>query len=369
MPTNFDQESLYRHCFNLVPNIGQRRLSKILQYFESARQAWVAKDSEWEKIDLEKTIVENIFAYKTKINPTEEQNKLKQLNINLLIPKDPRFFTALKEIHDPPQLLYYRGQLPEPDSLMVAVVGTRMITGYGRVTTPIITKSLAGGGAVVVSGLAYGVDAEAHKAAIEAKGVTLAVLGCGIDDATIYPKDHLLLATQILENQGCIISEYPPKTPGLKQNFIMRDRIMSGLCQAIVVVECDLKSGSLITAKFAVEQNRLLFAVPGNITSKMSEGPNRLIQQGARPILEGREVFGELNITPTASNSAEIFQIPKLNTQETIIFGFLSNTPKYPDQLVAESGLSASQVTATLGMLELKGVIKNLGGNQYVRNV
>ena len=363
-------DAIYYHAFNLLPQIGARRLTKIARHFKNIQQAWESRPGEWGSIDLDKNLVESILAHRGKVDLESILEILNKHQIQLVTWEDEDYPYLLKEISDAPPLLYYKGKLPPPDSLAVAVVGTRKITTYGKLATQIITKPLARSGCVIVSGLAFGVDGAAHNAALEAGGITVAVLGGGLDDHSIYPREHSLLAQRIIDSGGCVMSEHVPGSASLKGNFVARNRIVSGLSAASIIVESDLQSGALITAKFALEQNRLVFAVPGPITSPASNGPNRLIQQGARPFLDAGEVLAELNIsaniqTETSETIAKV--LPVLNAQENILLQLLDNEPKFPDELIIQSELSASQVASALGMLELKGLARNLGANQYVR--
>lgn len=368
MTSNLPEE-IYLHGINKLPNIGVRRTKKILNYFSSAKTAWEATAQDWLKVGLEDQIATTAHAHKTALDLEKEQTLLSRLHINLLSYQDPRYPRLLLEICDFPHLLYYKGALPSPESLNVAVVGTRKFTPYGKTATLQISRELTANKCAIVSGLAYGIDALAHQTCLEMGGTALAVLGSGLDEASFYPKPNLHLARQITDSGGCIFSEYPPQTPPLKQNFIARDRIVSGLSSAVVVVECNMKSGALITAKFALEQNRLLFAVPGPITAPFSEGPNRLIQQGARLLLNASEILTELNVTPNSSTESSLKALPPLNKVESLILQALTQDPQLPDAIVETTGLSALQVTTALGMLELKGIARNLGANQYIRTV
>lgn len=363
-----NEEAIFAHLLNKITGIGPKRLRRLHEHFGSFKAAFLAPTSAIEKSGIETPLAESIVKAQAATNIEKERQNLAKHRIEILLFSDTRYPIILKEISTPPPILYYKGTLPPCDSLFVAVVGTRKSTAYGHVATNIITSDLARSGCIIVSGLAFGIDAHAHKAALSAKGKTVAVLGCGLDEASLYPKEHALLAEEIFQSGGCLFSEYPPGTPGLKQNFIQRNRIVAGLSTATIVVESDVKSGALVTAKFALEENRTVFAVPGPITSKMSEGPNRLLQQGARVALDAKDILSELNMPLTSGGNTTQASLPTLSAIEKIVLETLTREAKLPDIVSMECGLSAGQVASALGFLELKGLVKNLGANQYVKN-
>jgi DNA processing protein len=285
--------------------------------------------------------------------------------MHLLSEQDERYPELLREISSRPALLYYRGTLPETDAVMIAAVGTRKITTYGRSVIPNLLGPLIDAGIILVSGLAYGVDAAVHTEVLHRRRPTVAVLGSGIDDKTLYPKEHALLAADILDAGGCILSEYPPGTPGYKQNFVARNRIIAGLSVGTIIIECDLKSGSLITAQFALEQNRRVYAVPGPIYAAESRGPNNLIKMGAQLVTESSDILQDLNITE--SLAPEPTGGAADSPAEAIVLGLLSSSPVAADELVARSGLVAATLSTALTLLEMKGRIKNVGGQQYIK--
>jgi DNA processing protein len=242
------------------------------------------------------------------------------------------------------------------------VVGTRRPTIYGRQVTEEIATDLAVNGMVIVSGLARGIDSVAHRAALEAGGISLAVLAGGLD--TIYPAENARLAQRIVE-RGALVSEHPPGTRPRPENFPLRNRIMSGLSLGVLVIEAGERSGALITANQALEQNREVFAVPGSILSPASRGTNRLIQEGAGLVSGYEDVLKELNLTPSP-RQAEIEGLSPLDEVETAIVGLLSSEPNHIDEICHRSGLTMPQVGSTLAMLELKRVVKHVGNMNYV---
>lgn len=355
-------DTLYLHCLNLFPKFGPKRLALLVQHFENFKQAFSASNQELVNAGIPTELASEYRTFANHINPAEEESKLHELGISLLAFTDATYPTLLKESTLPPQLLYVRGKLPPPDAVLLAVVGTRKITTYGRSVIPRLLDPLMDAGMTIVSGLAYGVDAEVAREAVNRKAPTLAVLGGGIDDKALYPKEHALLAQDIIDTGGCVLSEFAPGTPGFKQNFISRNRIIAGLCIGTLIIECDLKSGSLITAEYTLDQNRRLYAVPGPIYSPESRGPNNLIKMGATMVTDASDIMQDLNIDPKLKNVT----LPA-SPQESIILDILEKGSTNADTLIQQSGLDPSVVTITLTFLEMKGVIKNVGAQQYVR--
>jgi len=246
-------------------------------------------------------------------------------------------------------------------------VGTRKITTYGRSVIPDLVSPLVDAGAIIVSGMAFGVDSEAHKIAIQKNKRTIAILGGGLDDKSLYPKHHQLLAHEILDSGGALLSEYPPLTPNFKQNFVARNRIISGMCIGTLVVECDLESGSLITARHALEQNRQVYAVPGPIYASESRGPNSLIKMGAKAVTEANDILEDLNLK-NLSKEIDSQEILGDNPMEKKLLEIISKEPVLLNEIIQLSKLDAGEVTATLTFLEMKGKVRNVGGQQYIRS-
>ncbi len=357
--------SLYIHGFNLLPQFGPARLLKLRAYFDSWETAFFAGTGELQTAGIEPEIVEIFLKHRDNLNLEKEQATLEAHGISLITCDDAAYPKLLLQIEKFPSLLYCRGVMPSNEELCLAVVGTRMITTYGRLVTPRLVEPLVDAGATIVSGMAFGVDGAAHTVAVEKGRRTIAILGGGLDDKSLYPKAHTLLAEKILENQGALLSEYPPGTPNFKQNFVARNRIISGMSVATVVIECDLKSGSLITAKYALEQNRNVYAVPGPIYSQQSQGPNNLIKMGAKLITEANDVLEDLNLK-TLPQQQQVQTLFGDTKEETILLKLLNHEPVIINELIKQSGLEAGAVTSTLTFLEMKGKIRNLGGQQYV---
>lgn len=279
-----------------------------------------------------------------------------------ITPRDAGYPTLLTRIHKPPEVLHVRGILPPPDALYIAVVGTRVPTTYGEQVTHEIVTALARAGLVVVSGLALGIDGAAHRAAFEAGGRTIAVLGSGIDDASVYPPRHRGLANDIVAHGGAVISEYPPGTSPTKYTFPERNRIIAGMSVGVIVIEAKEKSGALITAEFAVEDGREVFAVPGPITSEASYGPNRLIKSGAHPVTSVADIFTILGIAEPSESTA-----PELEGVEAHIFAALGREPVHIDALADTTKLDIATLSSTLAAMELRGLVKNIGAMHFIR--
>lgn len=361
----FSEEAIHLHALNLLPALGPTRLMLLFNQFGSFKKAFLASGPELVKTGLDAEIAKLFLQRRATTNLQEEADKLEKAQISILTFKDPNYPKLLLEIPKFPPLLYYRGAMPEPEELCVAVVGTRKISNYGRAIIPQLLSPLVQTGITIVSGMAFGVDSASHQIALDAQKRTIAVLGGGLDDQSLYPKHHQLLAQTILDNGGALLSEYPIGTPNFKSNFIARNRVISGLCVATVIIECDLQSGSLITAKHALEQNRQVYAVPGPIYSPASQGPNNLLKMGAKPFTSAEDLLEDLNLKqlPQQAAAQELFGD---SPQENILLKFLNCEPISVNELIKQSGLSAGEATSALTFLEMKGKIRNLGGQQYI---
>lgn len=277
---------------------------------------------------------------------------------------DPGYPPALKTISGPPKRLYVKGELGT-DDIRVAVVGTRICSDYGKMAAMNITQGLVNAGLTVVSGLAPGIDTIAHQTVVGNKAKTIAVLGTGLDKKSIYPQTNVVLAERILENGGCLISEYPPGTPGSRFSFPQRNRIISGLSLGVLVIEAKEKSGSLITANWARKQERKIFAMPGSVYSSNSRGCHYLIRQGAVLVESANDILKELDIEPakrkemkSAAGSAE----------ETKILESLREEALEVEKIISRTGLPASKVLSLLPVLEIKNEIRDLGNGTYCLN-
>ena len=360
-------ENIYLHIFNLLPNFGPGRLIKLIQRFPKASEAFHASPPELLQAGLEKELVEKFVTLRASINIENEMEKLQSEQIQLLSIYDTAVYPELlKEIVNAPALLYYKGIMQTPAELCIAVVGTRKISNYGRIITPLLINPIIQAGATIVSGLAFGVDALAQTLATQQGKRTIAVLGGGLDNKSFYPKEHQLLADEILANGGAILSEYPAGTPPLKHHFIARNRILSGISIATLIIECNLKSGSLITAKYALEQNRNVYAVPGPIYAETSKGPNNLIKMGAHLVTEAADILQDLNLKTFPDQWQSQNQLGD-TPLEAAILQTLTFEPISVNTLIQTLSSDAGTVTSALTFLEMKGQVKNLGGQQYIK--
>ena len=357
-----NEPKLYWVGFNLVRGIGAARMQALINHFGDVVSAWHAPGETLRAAGLSSKIVENFLQMRSSVDLEKVWQGIQAKDIQVLTWDDPEYPVRLKEIELPPPVLYVRGGLLPEDEWAIAIVGTRRLTPYGRQVTTEIAGMLARSGISVVSGLARGIDGVAHKAALEAGGRTLAVLGNGVD--RIYPPEHRLLAGEILRH-GALLSDYAPGTPPDGLNFPPRNRIIAGLSLAVVVVEAGESSGALITATFAADQGRDVFAVPGSITAPQSQGTNRLIQQGARPLLDPGEVLEALNLTRAQMHRSARRELPA-NATEQRLLSVLSQVPVHVDEISRQTDLPIEKVTATLTMLELKGLARQVGAMNYI---
>lgn len=360
-----DINQFYTLGFSLIPNIGPARFQKIMQVFKTPKQAWQATIRDYETSGLPDDILNIIRAHKDKINLEMEWENLAKQNINFICQNAADYPKLLTEIHNAPIGLFVRGKIPEYE-IAIAIVGTRKPTAYGLDIAKKISSELASQNILIVSGLALGIDTAAHKAAVESKGKTIAILGGGIDDKTVYPPTNRKLADTISSEFGAVISEYPPSAPSLIPHFPARNRIISGLSCATVVIEGELDSGSLITAKLALEQNREVFAVPGNITNPKASGPNALIKQGAHPVTSPEDIFDVLNIAQTKKQEKAKKIFPTAPEEHKILES-LSDNPSHLDDIIRASGLDTKIINSTLTIMEIKGLVKHVGSGTYIK--
>lgn len=282
------------------------------------------------------------------------------MKINKISPEDNNFLQILEHIANTPEVLHYVGTLPATRRPTVAIVGSRKPTAYGKEVTTRIARDLAQKGVIIVSGLAHGVDGLAHQAACDAGGTTIAVLGNGLPD--IYPSSHQKLAEAIIKQGGALLSEYDEHMPALPHQFLERNRLVSGLADAVIITEAAAKSGTMSTAAHALEQGKEIFVVPGNITSPMSTGCNLLLRQGATPLLDAMNVLEV--IAPELLDPQTSLALGS-TPEETIIIGLLKSGIRDGDELQRASELSPSQFGSSLTMLELSGTVRSLGANQW----
>lgn len=354
---------------NMISGIGPLRFAILLKYLGSPQEILSAKTSTLTQIKgIGPKIAQQIVEERDKINVDSELKKIEKEGVTILTLDSENYPVNLKSIYDPPPVLYVKGKIELDDRLAIAIVGSRAATTYGKGVSSRLAAELVESGFTIVSGLARGIDVAAHSGAINSNGRTIAVLGCGID--IIYPQENKKLFLDIIEH-GAIVSEFPMSTPPAKFNFPQRNRIISGLTLGTVIVEAPLRSGALITAHCALEQNREVFAVPGQVISNLSKGTHQLIKQGAKltetaqDIIEEIELFSEtIKKIPPIKKNSEI----KLSEDEDKIYRLISPTdPQHIDTLSYSAQMTAAQVAAILIQLEIKGVIKQIIGKRFLR--
>lgn len=369
----------------MTPGIGPRAATKLLERFGSAESVFRARRPELESLRLRPEAIESIMARDKHEIAATEAARVRELGGDVIILDDGIYPPLLREIPDPPVTLYVRGAweacLEQP---CIAIVGSRRCSTYGMNTANMLSRDLASRGVTVVSGLARGIDAAAHRGALEGKGRTVAVMGTGLDD--VYPKEHWKLVNEILEGGGAIISEFPLGTPPAPQNFPYRNRVISGLSLGAVLIEAAENSGSLITARLAMEQNREVFAVPGNITSRNSFGTNYLIKgAGAKLVQQWQDVVSELPADIAArmlppetkkqrdasAPSAQQELVPTdLSLDESSVWKLLTaDQPLHIDELAEQTGLNITKLTSALLGLEMRDLIRQLPGKSFIRKL
>ncbi len=372
-------------ALNMTPGIGPRAAAKLLERFGSAEAVFGATRAELEQLRLLPEAVDSIVAQDLLERAELESEQVKLFSAEILILDDGVYPSLLREIFDPPITLYVKGAWEDCfEGPCVAIVGSRRCSTYGQNAALMLSRDLAHRGVTVVSGFARGIDAAAHRGALEAGGRTVAVLGTGIDQ--YYPRDHQKMAEEILASGGALVTQFPLGTPPTSENFPYRNRIISGLSLGVVVIEAAENSGSLITARLAIEQNREVFAVPGNITSKNSFGTNYLIKgAGAKLVQQWQDIASELppqiaaRILPPPFGERkkersfvdQLSLVPQtLKGHERVVFKLLSpDTPLHIDALANDTKLSVSDVTAALLGLEMRELIRALPGKCFVRKI
>ena len=354
--------SKYWVGFSSVRGIGPMKFRALLNHFGDLEEAWRADAAELKEAGLDQRALGNFMTMRSTISLDGQMEKIERQGARVLTWDDPAYPPRLLNIYNPPPVLYVKGDILEEDQWAVAVVGTRGATVYGKEAARQIAGNLARNGLTIVSGLARGIDSEAHRAALDAGGRTIAVLGSGVD--VIYPAEGRKLAQTVVK-RGALVSEYAMGTRPEAGNFPPRNRIISGLSLGVVIVEAGERSGALITADFALEQGREVFAVPGNIYRKKSLGTNKLIQQGAKPVLSVEDILEELNLT-MVSQQAEVRAVVPENETEAALLEYITADPVHVDEIGQKSGLPIAQVSSTLALMELKGMVRQVGGMNYV---
>ncbi|MCC7130385.1 MAG: DNA protecting protein DprA [Anaerolineae bacterium UTCFX2] len=355
-------ERKYWVGLTLVKGIGSVRMGSLLNWFGAAESAWLASLEDLKSAGLSPRLAESLIQVRSSDLLEKTWEQIHKEDIGILTWDDADYPRRLKEIDQPPPVIYYRGKLSAEDQWAVAVVGTRRVTAYGRQVADEIGSELARHGVTVVSGLARGVDSIAHQACLKSGGRTIAVLGSGVDQ--IYPPEHKRLAENIIEN-GAVISDYPPGALPEAANFPPRNRIISALSQAVVVVEASEKSGALITAAFAAQQGREVFAVPGYLYAPQSVGANRLIESGARIYTGISSLLDALNLEHTDQYKSARAVLPT-DATEAALYSLLGREPLHVDEIQLQTSLPIEQVSSALTMMELKGLVRQVGTMRYI---
>lgn len=365
-----EEELIYLNALNRVSCLGPVRIEALRQCFGSPREAWEAAPEELGRVAELKGHAGRFVSERRGIDPRKEWHRLQKLKIRCLSPRSPEYPFLLKQISRPPPLLYCSGRWRELDHPGVAIVGSRRCTFYGKEVAGRLAGELADAGLVVVSGMALGIDTAAHEGALERKAPSVAVLGCSVERC--YPPGNRSLRDRLIR-EGAVISEFPLDTLPLPPHFPRRNRIISGLTLGTIVVEAPERSGALITALYALEQNRDVFAVPGNIGSPYSRGCHRLIKEGARLVESGEDILEELGLTVPGGAAAEAAATEgrergiALDELERKLFQLIAHQPLHIDEIVSRSGEEAARAGAGLLGLELKGLIRQLPGKYFVR--
>ena len=382
-PAVTPDDGLYWLALRMTPGLGTRKAGQLLEVFRSPQAIFRASKSELQAAGLAASVAQSLASGCAFDDAADQQNLAAKAGAQLIPLTDPRYPPALRDIFDPPPLLFARGRVELLATLMIGVVGTRRPTAYGTVVATKLSADLAAAGMTIASGMARGIDTAAHKGVLEVGGGTIAVFGCGIDQ--IYPAENRKLAEQIA-SQGLLITEFPMGAPAYPQNFPIRNRVISGMSAGVLVVEGSQYSGSAITAKLAAEQNREVFAVPGNITSKMSWGPNLLIKQGAKLVQEWNDVVVELKADDRrrlVDQCRNRLNLKDENSEETnagdpasvlgsaargILKLLRTDVPMGLDNLIESlEEVSSSEAIAALFELELGGLVRQLPGKSYIR--
>ncbi|MEI6627369.1 MAG: DNA-processing protein DprA, partial [bacterium] len=347
-----------------IGNIGPIRFQRIKKYFSNLADFWQANLIDIINSGIEEAVAHKIIINRNQIDLEKVWQTHQDANIKLLSINNPNYPAQLKQIFDPPFLLFYRGDINILNKTALAVVGARKYTSYGQQATHSVVSKLASSGLVIISGLALGIDAIAHQATLEASGLTVGVLGASVAQKEIYPQSNYHLSEKIIANGGCLISEYPIGTIPLKPNFPRRNRIVSGLAKGVLVIEAQQDSGSLITAKCALEQNRDVFAIPGTIFSPYSLGTNDLIKKGAKLVSDAQDILEEFDIQEIATYPTT--KTSTLSEAESTVTKFLSKEKTHINLIAQKSNLAIANLLSILTILELKGIVKDLGGKNYI---
>ncbi|HZJ37735.1 MAG TPA: DNA-processing protein DprA [Chthoniobacterales bacterium] len=356
-------------ALNMLPTMGPVRLRRLLEVFETPERVLSARRDALRAVEgIGNDVAEQIVHWENTVDLSAELERIRNFGATVITAESPLYPHQLREIHAPPIVLYVWGELSERDQHAIAVVGSRRTTHYGMESAKKLSYQLAYAGLTVISGLARGIDTAAHQGALAAKGRTIAVIGSGL--SKLYPPENAALADKIRDGNGAIISEFSMEIEPDRQTFPMRNRIISGWSHGILVVEAGLNSGALITASQALEQGRSVYAVPGNINNPSAHGSNRLIQQGARLVMDANDLLDDLQILlpeTKPSPAAAVRNLPVLTADERSVYDAIETTETSIDDIATKSNLPNGTVSSTLLRLELKRLVKQLPGNYFVK--
>src|SRR4026207_944305 len=356
-------------ALNMLPTVGPVRLRRLLEVFQEPQQILAAKRSDLRKVEgIGNEVADQISNWESTIDLSTELQRIRDFGAIVITQQSASYPRTLREIHAPPIVLYVWGELLDRDHHAIGVIGARRTTHYGTESAKKLAYQLACAGLRVISGLARGIDAAAHQGALAAKGRTIAVIGSGL--GKLYPPENGPLAEKIRSGNGAVVSEFSMDIEPDRQTFPMRNRIISGWSHGILVVEAGLNSGALITASQALEQGRSVYAVPGNINNPSAHGSNRLIQQGARLVMDANDLLDDLQILlpeTKPSPAAAVRNLPVLTADERSVYDAIETTETSIDDIATKSNLPNGTVSSTLLRLELKRLVKQLPGNYFVK--
>ena len=356
-------------ALNMLPTMGPVRLRKLLEVFETPERVLAARGSELRKVEgVGKEVVEQIVNWEALVDLPSELERIRQFGAKVITLASPEYPRQLREIHAPPIVLYVWGELLERDHHAIGIIGARRTTHYGTESAKKLAYQLAYAGLTVISGMARGIDTAAHQGALAAKGRTIAVIGSGL--LRLYPPENAALADKIRNGNGAVVSEFSMEIEPDRQTFPMRNRIISGWSHGILVVEAGLNSGALITASQALEQGRSVYAVPGHINAPSAQGSNRLIQQGAKLVMDASDILDDLQILlPETKPSPEAAArpLPVLSDEERCVYDAIDLTETAIDDIAGKCHLPSGTVSSTLLRLELKRLVKQLPGKYFVK--
>lgn len=361
-----DHDKMHLNALYKVPGVGAQKLRILLAHFSSPHSAWTAERADLLRSGIGEKIADAIAKERASLDPETAWRDLMREEIMLLTREEKEYPSLLREIPSPPEVLYVKGTLPRADQPLLAIVGSRKMTAYGKQACYRLSHDLARGGVMIVSGMALGIDAVAHRAALDAGGMTIAIMGTSVDDAHLVPRANFTLARAIMQ-QGALISEYPLVMSASEGTFPARNRIMAGMVLGVVVIEAAEESGSLITATLALEYNRDVFAIPGSIFSPQSAGTNTLIKNGAKMVTCAADIMEELHIEQRKRTAQTRAIIPATPEEEKIL-ALLKSIPEpcHIDKITRHTKLETHVSSATLSLMEMKGLVKNMGGDHYV---